>query len=976
MRDKEWLLSFDCPLRFIFSHSALKEGWDNPNVFQVCTLIEQKSTFTCRQKIGRGLRLCVDQHGNRVEDRDTNILHVMANENFAEFADTLQKEIEQETGVKFGVLQLNLFVGQTYEEQKTVEKTVPVEQAAAVVEVLKANGVITDNGSVSSTFSDEEITQLLDEQAPTISASAKNVIASVISTAFDAASDEADCITKEVKIDVEAIANAKYTETVTEEKTISYEDAAALMTHLEKQNLITKDGKIKDTMKAQLAAGTLDLGARFTQAAQRAIVQTIERADNRPPIRDASREVTVHLKKQAILSPEFMELWDRIKQKTTYRVKIDRETLAENCISDLRNMPSIPKARLVSQTADIQIQNAGVSHVERELRVADLKDSYDTLPDVLRVITAETLLKRSTVSHIIKESGRGRDFLNNPQAFTEKALEIIARNRHNLAIDGIRYIKLAGEEYYVQEIYYPCIGGIKTDLPDDKARGKYIEPKGNMASFDLGAPTSNNTGYWGVDFPTYRINFTAVDAAAPFELIYFKDQGFYIGVHMKDTIENAVIMNEYHPGPLDPICGMVTKEDVLSGHPVGANVSVVRTPFVEHGDEHKFEPVVFGFYEGDWHQGINYYKNYYNEVLKGPNSGYPSWIDEIESCLVIDFNKLNIKYNDMVKIAEEAKTNNVNALLINSWHAGGTGTLANKDWGTEKDLKNAISSIRELGMRVIFEAKVDARLEKPVKCAISDVYRMSLVNTVKDIIGLGADGVLYNSLSAGIYCGNKDGTHPHNRDGVMLKSIYTALSSLTDFLTKKDALLADTVFFNNMQNFSTMYFNEGTDCGLPGIHAKAALKYIDNKRALSVSVAGLRDYNLINMALLYGYRINYYPGYGFKSLKDIPVSAEYGKKCVKFRTGLAEWIWDAVFCDTVGGSVSCINGDKALYSVFINKNGKKAVVIANTSSEEKEYEVSTDGKNKFKAHFIDKAAVKNTGKVSVPGNGIVVLTEE
>ena len=60
MRDKEWLLSFDCPLRFIWSHSALKEGWDNPNVFQVCTLIEQKSTFTARQKVGRSLRLCVN----------------------------------------------------------------------------------------------------------------------------------------------------------------------------------------------------------------------------------------------------------------------------------------------------------------------------------------------------------------------------------------------------------------------------------------------------------------------------------------------------------------------------------------------------------------------------------------------------------------------------------------------------------------------------------------------------------------------------------------------------------------------------------------------------------------------------------------------------------------------------------------------------------------------------------------------------
>ncbi len=68
MREKEWLLSFDCPLRFIFSHSALKEGWDNPNVFQVCTLIDQKSAFTCCQKVGRGLRLCVNQDGERIED--------------------------------------------------------------------------------------------------------------------------------------------------------------------------------------------------------------------------------------------------------------------------------------------------------------------------------------------------------------------------------------------------------------------------------------------------------------------------------------------------------------------------------------------------------------------------------------------------------------------------------------------------------------------------------------------------------------------------------------------------------------------------------------------------------------------------------------------------------------------------------------------------------------------------------------------
>lgn len=107
---------------FIFSHSALKEGRDNPNVFQVCTLMEQKSTLTARQKVGRGLRLCVNQDGKRIEDRNINLLHVMANESFAKFANILQKEIEDESGVKFGVLQLDLFSGIVFEEKQTEER--------------------------------------------------------------------------------------------------------------------------------------------------------------------------------------------------------------------------------------------------------------------------------------------------------------------------------------------------------------------------------------------------------------------------------------------------------------------------------------------------------------------------------------------------------------------------------------------------------------------------------------------------------------------------------------------------------------------------------------------------------------------------------------------------------------------------------------------------------------------------------------
>ncbi|RDE97024.1 DUF2433 domain-containing protein [Aggregatibacter aphrophilus] len=101
MRDKETLLSLDKPLRFIFSHSALREGWDNPNVFQICTLNDTHSEIKKRQEIGRGLRLPVNQFGVRSHERDKNILTVIANESYEEFATKLQREIEEDCGVSF-----------------------------------------------------------------------------------------------------------------------------------------------------------------------------------------------------------------------------------------------------------------------------------------------------------------------------------------------------------------------------------------------------------------------------------------------------------------------------------------------------------------------------------------------------------------------------------------------------------------------------------------------------------------------------------------------------------------------------------------------------------------------------------------------------------------------------------------------------------------------------------------------------------
>ena len=101
LKNKERLLSFDEPTRFIFSHSALREGWDNPNVFQICTLRHTDSTTAKRQEVGRGLRLCVDKHGNRMDVEscgdvvhNINVLTVIANESYKNFVTDLQKDIK------------------------------------------------------------------------------------------------------------------------------------------------------------------------------------------------------------------------------------------------------------------------------------------------------------------------------------------------------------------------------------------------------------------------------------------------------------------------------------------------------------------------------------------------------------------------------------------------------------------------------------------------------------------------------------------------------------------------------------------------------------------------------------------------------------------------------------------------------------------------------------------------------------------
>ncbi|MGL4689949.1 MAG: type III restriction-modification system endonuclease [Leuconostoc mesenteroides] len=180
MKNKERLLSFDEPVRFIFSHSALKEGWDNPNVFQIATLRQSSSDIKKRQEIGRGLRLSVNQKGDRQdaqslgegEVQQVNVLTVIANESYENFARDLQSELAEAVKNRPKFVEPKLFEGRELvakdaSDQTVSSMTVDNAQAAEIWASLKANGIITKEKQTSDSYKEMSV----DEQIAAIKAS-------------------------------------------------------------------------------------------------------------------------------------------------------------------------------------------------------------------------------------------------------------------------------------------------------------------------------------------------------------------------------------------------------------------------------------------------------------------------------------------------------------------------------------------------------------------------------------------------------------------------------------------------------------------------------------------------------------------------------------------------------------------------------------------------------------------------------------
>lgn len=153
LKNKERLLSFDEPTRFIFSHSALREGWDNPNVFQICTLKHSDSTTTKRQEVGRGLRLCVNQDGFRMDEQSVglqmvhkiNKLTVIASESYKDFVTDLQRQIKTDLYERPRKASMDYFQGKTIMVDGTPEK-ITQQQASMIYQYMIKNDYVSADG--------------------------------------------------------------------------------------------------------------------------------------------------------------------------------------------------------------------------------------------------------------------------------------------------------------------------------------------------------------------------------------------------------------------------------------------------------------------------------------------------------------------------------------------------------------------------------------------------------------------------------------------------------------------------------------------------------------------------------------------------------------------------------------------------------------------------------------------------------------
>jgi len=334
MKDKARLLELSEPLKFIFSHSALREGWDNPNVFQICSLRAMGTERQRRQTLGRGLRLPVGDDGNRIRDEELNVLTVVAGESYADYAARLQTEYEEE-GVVFGRVESHEFA-----------------------RLAGGDG-----------------------------------------------------------------------------KPIGQEQSEKLHAALQEAGYLDKRGQVTDALRRALKDETVEVPEGFDAKDEAVVALLRDRAGQRLEVADAAQKQTVRPQRAVIDSEAFEALWERVRDRTVYRVRFESKTLIKACVDALNKHPMVDRARVEWITGAIDVQRSGVQtadNVTRQTRYVD--EAGVAIPDAIGLLQERTGLTRATVAAVMIESGRAGELKRNPQGVIKLVGDVIEQRAERVRV--------------------------------------------------------------------------------------------------------------------------------------------------------------------------------------------------------------------------------------------------------------------------------------------------------------------------------------------------------------------------------------------------------------------------------------------------------------------------------------------------------------------------------------------------------------
>jgi len=518
----------------------------------------------------------------------------------------------------------------------------------------------------------------------------------------------------------------------------------------------------------------------------------------------------------------------------------------------------------------------------------------------------------------------------------------------------------------VETLDYPCFGDFNPPTPGTPMAMRTMW-YGDLGADEIYPHFGNGKGYWGVNFPTKTFGSNR----SLFYLIQSPRNGLYL--EMADATHPYLLEYtfEQHPGLISS-ANLVPKEDEISGQPVRLEFRACHFIFAHPQSTVKLVPVVMRCYEGDWHAGVDLYKQWRATWFKPPR--LPDWAKEVHSWTMLRMNTpeedYSIPYTNFVEYGKEYASNGVKAVQLVGWNIGGQdrddpSQDIDPHLGTWQEFHDAIKQIQAMGVKVILFGKLNwadlttawytNELHKyectdpygifyqqggysyvtPTQLAginnrrravmdfLSPAYRDIATKEFQKVLALGSAGWLWDEIchhGPVLYSFAPD--HGYTPPGYVYGGDLPLCAQLQ---AAADQVNPDFLFAGEGPEDWLMQYYPVSETGIKSVPIS---QYLDSSHCLMLAgVSGFDDRETLNMCLLDRYVIQYEPYYYKGHLSDFPLTMAYGKKIDALRRKYKAWLWDGDFRDTLGASLSANGASR--YSVFNAADGKRAVVVIN-----------------------------------------------